>query len=270
MHRDQRERALQLPAHLPHRLGQLTARTSRPRRADARRPRCPSRTPTRVRGRRVRPAVAAKFSMMPLCTTETRPALSRCGWAFSSVGPPWVAHRVCPMPGRAGRQRTVRQLLLQVGEFAGLLRRGQPAVGQHGDTRRVVAAVLQPLQPGEDDVQGALPAHISHDSAHGGSLRRPPVNTRALSGGAPRAPSPGTPRPPPRPPRARCPARSAPGNRRGPRPDPRPGNSSANSAYTRAANPSDAASAPRPLTPPVLPHGRCPSRPVLRARTRTP
>lgn len=41
---------------------------------------------------------AAKFSMIPLWTTATRPALSRWGCALMSVGPPWVAHRVCPSP----------------------------------------------------------------------------------------------------------------------------------------------------------------------------
>jgi hypothetical protein len=34
--------------------------------------------------------------MMPLWMTETAPTL--CGWAFSSDGRPWVAHRVWPMP----------------------------------------------------------------------------------------------------------------------------------------------------------------------------
>ncbi len=36
--------------------------------------------------------------MIPLCTTATWPAASRCGWAFSSLGAPWVAQRVCAMP----------------------------------------------------------------------------------------------------------------------------------------------------------------------------
>jgi hypothetical protein len=36
------------------------------------------------------------FSMMPLCTTDT--PFTRCGWAFSSEGRPWVAQRVWPMP----------------------------------------------------------------------------------------------------------------------------------------------------------------------------
>ncbi len=35
-----------------------------------------------------------KFSMMPLWTTATLPAASRCGWALRSVGLPWVAQRV--------------------------------------------------------------------------------------------------------------------------------------------------------------------------------
>ena len=37
-----------------------------------------------------------KFSMMPLCTTATRSVA--CGCALVSVGRPWVAQRVWPMP----------------------------------------------------------------------------------------------------------------------------------------------------------------------------
>ena len=36
--------------------------------------------------------------MMPLWTTTMRPEQSWCGCAFSSVGRPWVAQRVCPTP----------------------------------------------------------------------------------------------------------------------------------------------------------------------------
>ena len=39
-----------------------------------------------------------KFSMMPLCTSATRPDRPRCGCALTSLGAPWVAQRVCPMP----------------------------------------------------------------------------------------------------------------------------------------------------------------------------
>ncbi len=36
--------------------------------------------------------------MIPLCTTATRPFWPRWGWALVSLGAPWVAQRVCPMP----------------------------------------------------------------------------------------------------------------------------------------------------------------------------
>ena len=36
--------------------------------------------------------------MIPLWMTATVPSAERCGWALRSVGPPWVAHRVCPIP----------------------------------------------------------------------------------------------------------------------------------------------------------------------------
>ena len=42
--------------------------------------------------------ISAKFSMMPLCTTEIRPWQSACGWALMMVGLPCVAQRVWPMP----------------------------------------------------------------------------------------------------------------------------------------------------------------------------
>ena len=40
--------------------------------------------------------------MMPLCTMAKRPSFERWGWALTSVGAPWVAQRVCPMPIRPG------------------------------------------------------------------------------------------------------------------------------------------------------------------------
>src|SRR4029453_2753552 len=36
--------------------------------------------------------------MIPLWITAPRPPQSRWGWALRSVGCPWVAHRVCPIP----------------------------------------------------------------------------------------------------------------------------------------------------------------------------
>ena len=40
---------------------------------------------------------SAWFSMIPLWMRARRPVQSMWGWAFSAVGPPWVAQRVCPM-----------------------------------------------------------------------------------------------------------------------------------------------------------------------------
>ena len=44
-----------------------------------------------------------KFSMMPLWTTANLPLWLRWGWALTSLGSPWVAQRVCPMPRVPGR-----------------------------------------------------------------------------------------------------------------------------------------------------------------------
>ncbi len=38
------------------------------------------------------------LSMMPLWTTATFSSASRCGWALTSFGAPWVAQRVWAMP----------------------------------------------------------------------------------------------------------------------------------------------------------------------------
>ena len=59
--------------------------------------------------------------MIPLWTSAIRPSAEVCGWALTSLGAPWVAQRVCPMPRPVARQRLLGQQLLQVGELAGLL-----------------------------------------------------------------------------------------------------------------------------------------------------
>ena len=69
--------------------------------------------------------------------------------------------------GGGGRQRAVGQRALEVGQLAGALRRRQLAVGQQGDARGVVAAVLQPPQALDDHVEGRLVADVTHDAAHG-------------------------------------------------------------------------------------------------------
>ena len=68
------------------------------------RPRSTAATSVSVSLRNVCPSASSsflsseKFSMIPLWMTASSSWSARCGWAFASVGPPWVAHRVCPMP----------------------------------------------------------------------------------------------------------------------------------------------------------------------------
>jgi hypothetical protein len=82
--------------------------------------------------------------MMPLWTTEMARAQSECGVRVAVGrravrGPARVAHA-----GGAGQLDAV-ELLLQVGELAGLAFDGEPAAGvDDRDTGRVVAPVLHP------------------------------------------------------------------------------------------------------------------------------
>ena len=68
--------------------------------------------------------------------------------------------------GRRVGQRVRSEQGLQVGELAGLLPDLQLTAGDHRDAGRVVAAVLQPPQPLDHDLQGLLRPHIAHDSTH--------------------------------------------------------------------------------------------------------
>ena len=72
-----------------------------------------------------------------------------------------------------GRRRQVLGLerLAQVGELAGPLLGDHPVSGDEGDTRRVIAAVLEPGQALHDDIQGLAidaRADVANDSTHGG------------------------------------------------------------------------------------------------------
>ena len=95
-----------------HRLGQVAGRARSAAPAAGRRPRCRSRTGTpRPSACRARPCSAWKFSMMPLWISASLPSSPpRWGWALASVGPPWVAQRVCPMPVR-GRRAAARSAI---------------------------------------------------------------------------------------------------------------------------------------------------------------
>ena len=68
--------------------------------------------------------------MMPLCTIATRSVAM--GWALRSVGTPWVAQRVWPMP-IVPRQRLAAETRLEVHELALGAAALDAAVDQGGD-----------------------------------------------------------------------------------------------------------------------------------------
>ena len=101
---------------------------------------------------------------------ETRPLQSSCGWAFSWLGRPCVAQRVCPRPtvglgtiGAGGREERV-----EVADGAHGAA-GPPSSIEH-DARRVVAAVLEPSQTVEDDRLAGTAPGVAYDAAHPCSL----------------------------------------------------------------------------------------------------
>ena len=136
---------------------------------------------------------------MPLWTTTRVPEPSRWGWAFSSVGRPWVAQRVWPMPKLAETEGATHgpQLAetegagrgpkladtegagdgaggeggLEVAELAGSATEFE-ALGTAGDSDAggIVAAVLQAAQALDDDGHGGIRTDVADDSAHGNSL----------------------------------------------------------------------------------------------------
>ncbi len=110
----------------------------------------------------------AKFSMMPLWMTATRPRVSRCGWALRSVGPPWVAHRVCPMPVVPGSFRSCSAMLFSRLISWPALRAtpSEPSGAWIATPGRVVPAVLHPAQTVQHQRQRLLRTDISDDSAH--------------------------------------------------------------------------------------------------------
>ena len=81
--------------------------------------------------------------MMPLWTTATRSVA--CGWALLSVGLPWVAQRVWPMPivpASGSRARRVPS----VASLPSARRRAERAVLERRDAGGVIAAIFEPLE----------------------------------------------------------------------------------------------------------------------------
>lgn len=165
VHGDQGEGAFQPPAHLPHGLREIAGR----------------REPLR---QQVCHDLGVRLGLQPVS------ALGQLGAERGEVLDDAVVHdghapRVVevrvgvgvggpavgrppgvPEPRGTGRQRMPDQLLLQIDELPGLLDGRQAAVREHGDPGRVVAAVLQPLESGDDHIERRLRSHVTHNSAH--------------------------------------------------------------------------------------------------------
>ena len=126
------------------------------------------------------------LSMMPLWTTATLPSASRCGCAFVVVGgavggPAGVGDaRGAGEPlGDAGLQLADPALGLDRLQAAGLP--GPAVMAMPGG---VVAPVLQPLQPFQQQRSDVTLADVSDDPAH----RSLPLHRRTISSGARRVP----------------------------------------------------------------------------------
>ncbi len=118
------------------------------------------------------------------------------------------ARRLDRRDGAAGRRGCRGDGLAQPAEVADGAHRGDLPVDEHGDAGGVIAAVLELLQAGEEDLLHRSPADVSDDAAHRRQVRRWP----GAAGSA--RPRPGRPRRPR--PAVRRPARSPPAS--GPRP----------------------------------------------------
>jgi hypothetical protein len=79
--------------------------------------------------------------------------------------------------GGDGHAATGRRLLLslhsgaEVAEVANRAHGLEPAVREHRHARGVVAAILEPLEPGQDDLPGGAMSHVPDDPAHAQRLR---------------------------------------------------------------------------------------------------
>ena len=101
--------------------------------------------------------------MMPLWTSASRSVA--CGWALVSVGLPWVAQRVWPMPERPGERRAV-ELVLEVAELALGAAAGELPVFEGGDAGRVVAAIFEALEGVEKQRRRRPRPQYPDDPAH--------------------------------------------------------------------------------------------------------
>ena len=103
-----------------------------------------------------------------------------CGWALTSLGAPWVAQRVCPMPVVDAGSGASAMRLLEVRELAGLLRDRQPGRRPRRRSRRSrsrgtpAAAARRGRRPGP-----AWPRRTRRSRTWAASLSAPGVDRQA-------------------------------------------------------------------------------------------
>ena len=101
--------------------------------------------------------------MMPLCTTAS--CSVACGWALFSVGRPWVAQRVWPMPmvpcsgSLASRVSRLRSL-------PSARRRVSAPCSERRDAGGIIAAVFEALERIDQLRRDRLTAENSDNPAH--------------------------------------------------------------------------------------------------------
>ena len=111
---------------------------------------------------------AAKFSMIPLCTSATRPVGPEVRVRVDVVGGAVGGPAGVPDAGATtAGSGCVGQRLVEVRQLAGALLRGDLAVVDQSDARGVVAAVLQPAETVDHHALGLLRSDVPDDSTHG-------------------------------------------------------------------------------------------------------
>ena len=113
-----------------------------------------------------------KFSMMPLWMTVISPVQSRCGWALRSFGRPWVAQRVWARPIAACGVRSAMAVWRLTSLPARFSTNSVARVVDERDAGRVVAAVLEALEPLDEDRARLPGTRVADDAAHAGLISR--------------------------------------------------------------------------------------------------
>ena len=108
--------------------------------------------------------------MIPLWMTVMSPVQSWCGWAFRSFGRPCVAQRVWASPIAACGIRSAIAVVRLDSLPGALLDEQVAGLVDEGDPGRVVAAVLEALEPLDQDRARFTGAGVADDAAHWGQI----------------------------------------------------------------------------------------------------